>query len=1061
MAGSKEVGKVSIRVIPDLDRFREELQGELEKLERKVADIRVGADTSRLRDEVRAATANLPDAKVKVSAANAVKVPVEPEADQARVRSFLAGFARGLRGQAVKVPVEVDVDNNSVRRSLVRFSAAFTTATAGFGATALRGFNRVSSSLSGLQRGFSGAANSMAKFGEAGAIVAAVVALAAPALSLATGALVALPGLLAAAVVPASVLALGMDGIAKAAEAVKPAFDNLKTAVSGAFEKGLQEPFRKVGEFIPKIQGQLANVATVLSNAFGGVVDVVTSGAGLESVRTIIDNISSAITRATPGFQAFTNGLLNLTRGLSGSFLNGLADSFSRIGNEFSTWVDKITANGQLDSAMQNLKAVLGEIGGTIKDIAAWSFDNLSDPAFGQKMKDFAADLRSIVNDILPLLKSGFEDVATIISGIVDTIDKIKDVAATFERITGAKQDLDTSQKQTEGFLGLFGKDGVLGDKAPFRQFFGEAPKAAAEAGSEAARQFQQNLSAAASTATDGGAGLTEAINNQLSAAVNVSKQAQAEALKSAFTGTGVTDAVKAQIGTQMTGVITEAQAAVTQLGPVLQQGIDQAVLPLSTLPAKVGQAFGALAPAITGAWGVIQQTVTAGVTQLNTAISTAFQQLPLTATTAFQGVQTSITGAFGFMVLSIGQQAGNITNAVQQAFNQIPAVITGALGQAVSAVGAAGSQITTAFQASIGQLPTLAQTSFTGLVTSAQTAMNDLVSAVTNGGSQAVAAVQGWSGQITSALQSLSASARASGEAVGREFAGGISSQSGAVAAAAQSLMAAARQFFPNSPADKGPFAGSGWVDRSGEAIGTGFAGGIKGAVGEVVGIARLMMQQVKDVFGNAEGVVFNFNLGEATSSVNQFSGGLSGLQSQVSALAVPAQDFRQSMDGAAASLAPLSTSESKQQVAELTQRLAELEIARKQAELAKGAPNADKAAIKAQLEQIRNQKTALGLQRDQLAYAQKYGGQMSSTSQGYQDQIKSLQKMPLDFATANGNQFLSDLGWSGQGAIPSLMQQGLDYASNFVFNVANMDDALSGQRTLQNRQMQATIGR
>jgi hypothetical protein len=164
--------------------------------------------------------------------------------------------------------------------------------------------------------------------------------------------------------------------------------------------------------------------------------------------------------------------------------------------------------------------------------------------------------------------------------------------------------------------------------------------------------------------------------------------------------------------------------------------------------------------------------------------------------------------------------------------------------------------------------------------------------------------------------------------------------------------------------------------------------------------------------------------------------------------------------MDSAATSLAPIASGDIKEQIDALTQQLLDLEIQRKTLMQQKYA-GADNGALKAQLDQIAAQKNALGLQKDQLNYQLKYGGAVNQTTQGYQDQIKSLQKMPLDFAMATGNQFLSDLGWSGQGAIPSLMQQGVDFGSQFVFNVANMDDALSGQKVLQNRQMQATIGR
>ena len=65
---------------------------------------------------------------------------------------------------------------------------------------------------------------------------------------------------------------------------------------------------------------------------------------------------------------------------------------------------------------------------------------------------------------------------------------------------------------------------------------------------------------------------------------------------------------------------------------------------------------------------------------------------------------------------------------------------------------------------------------------------------------------------------------------------------------------MAAARAFFPNSPADEGPFSGSGWVDKSGLAIGESFAAGIDQGTAGVVAATDDMMQQVRDLLNSPQ---------------------------------------------------------------------------------------------------------------------------------------------------------------------------------------------------------------
>ena len=104
-------------------------------------------------------------------------------------------------------------------------------------------------------------------------------------------------------------------------------------------------------------------------------------------------------------------------------------------------------------------------------------------------------------------------------------------------------------------------------------------------------------------------------------------------------------------------------------------------------------------------------------------------------------------------------------------------------------------------------------------------------------------------------------------------------------------------------------------------------------------------------------------------------------------------------------------------------------------------------------QLDQIANMKTQLGLQRDQLNYATKYGEQATESAskldQFYTDIGKKVVGLPTDFAKATGQQFMSDLGISGQGAIPNLLQEGAKY----IFNVSGIGEAMTAQQTLTRR--------
>jgi hypothetical protein len=1069
-----------------LDEFREKLGAELEKWEKKTVDIQARLKDSgkKLTDDVKGATKNLTaDVAAKATGTEKlakdiqgaakgskakVEVDVEPNPDRAsfnaKLRGFLAGVGRGLRGNAgvIKVPVEVDLERRGLGRSIRSFVSAIRGAFSNAAATARSGLDTLVSSFGGLSKALS--RFSPESIIQAVAIIGAVAALAAPAIALLSGALLTLPAALAGILVPIGVVALGLDGIKKAAETAKPAFEELKKAVSDTFENGLKPGFELIRDrLIPGLTEPLKGVASSLSKAFNSVIGTLSSPPGLNNLQRTVENIGAAIRAAAPGLQSFTSGLTSLVANVTAKFPN-LSESFNNVGKDFDNWIAKITSNGQLDTALDTLGGTLSEIGGTIKDIAQWGFDNLADPAFGAQLKGFATDLRGLVNDVLPLLKSGFQDIATVVSGIRDTVDAIKAAASTFEKFTFGDgpitQDRLNEQRKLWGNWSKFGID----DDANIVKWLGlqrgGVAKESAALGQEAAQKFQESMANAA-VSGDNGAGLTDAINRQLTSALDVSKELQAEALRSTFTGTGVTDAVGTQIATQIGAVIAKTQESVRNLGPALQADIDAALMPLNQIPQKVIPSLAALGAAFGGAWAAIGNIVRQSADEIGNSIALSFQQIPAKLNAAWAGLGASIGGALGAVKGVVTSSMAGITDAFGQAFAGVAGRVTVALGGVAAAVGAALSPaigVAQTVMLGIINVVSVAGAQIAGVTTAT---FGQFAPAVQAAMSPAIAAVGSIGQQIISTMLGFVGAAQQAGTAIGASFAAGIASQAGTVASAAGALMAAARAFFPQSPADKGPFSGSGWVDKSGESVGTAFAAGMESSVGGVVEIARVMMQQVKDVFGNAEGLVINFNFNQVAQPISQFSNSIAGIGTSMAGALPAAQEFQQTLGQTGQSLAMLDSSQSKGRIEELKKSLLELEIQRKQLEAARDTPGADQAAIKAQIEQIRNQKNLLGLERDKLTYAQKYGGQMDSTTQSYKEQINGLQQIPFDFATATGNQFMSDLGWSGQGAIPSLMQQGLDYATSFVFNVANMDDALSGQKVLQNRQMQATIGR
>lgn len=96
------------------------------------------------------------------------------------------------------------------------------------------------------------------------------------------------------------------------------------------------------------------------------------------------------------------------------------------------------------------------------------------------------------------------------------------------------------------------------------------------------------------------------------------------------------------------------------------------------------------------------------------------------------------------------------------------------------------------------------------------------------------------------------------SGYAMGKDFARGMRDSVGTVKKAANRVVKAARKYFGNSPAEEGPLSGSGWIDRSGVAMGEDFAKGMLQSIPKVR-MAALAMADAASAASNANMTGFN----------------------------------------------------------------------------------------------------------------------------------------------------------------------------------------------------------
>ncbi|MEU6342225.1 hypothetical protein ABZ883_14935 [Streptomyces sp. NPDC046977] len=124
-----------------------------------------------------------------------------------------------------------------------------------------------------------------------------------------------------------------------------------------------------------------------------------------------------------------------------------------------------------------------------------------------------------------------------------------------------------------------------------------------------------------------------------------------------------------------------------------------------------------------------------------------------------------------------------------------------------------------------------------------ASAAGTSMVNAIKSRLDSAVSWIRGLPSRASKALGNLGSVLYNSGRALIRGFIDGMGSMWSGVTSTASSLMRAARDYFPFSPAKKGPFSGKGWVSYSGEAIGKTLAASMAQQQGLVGASANALM--------------------------------------------------------------------------------------------------------------------------------------------------------------------------------------------------------------------------
>lgn len=293
-----------------------------------------------------------------------VKVSVDDLSTKAATIRVSADTSAATTGMA---EVQAAVDRISTDSATIRVRADTAEAQAGLGVvaaqvSALNG-KQVNISVDSSQLGQAGAAAAAAggaadsAAGQFNAMAAGIMAAFPPA----SAAVLALPGALSLAIVPALALATGMTGIQAAAAPLAGEFLNLQSVVSATFEQGMKPAVADVSALLPTLQSGLVGTAGALSTVAQQVLQVVASKNGLADIQATFSNVDSIIIGMAPGVAGLTQNFLDLSALGSGS-LGGLSTIINGLSTQWHDLITNLSGTGQAQGAISSLVGALGAV---------------------------------------------------------------------------------------------------------------------------------------------------------------------------------------------------------------------------------------------------------------------------------------------------------------------------------------------------------------------------------------------------------------------------------------------------------------------------------------------------------------------------------------------------------------------------------------------------------------------------------------------------------------------------------------------------------------------------
>ena len=431
---SGQVGRLSVRVLPDTTRFREDLKKALERAERGLS-VSIEATVELAQGTLQKVKAQLEGLEAEIPAtidAKGLKPRVEAilhsiDADlpvgvdpSERFQAELEALRQSVEQIDAEVPVVPHISNtfrlrtrlmHLTRPRLVNVAVTLNKASYTRVATALaalsggRAFNDISKQVRRVTKNldrFAGVLGVVLPLvGSLSALLigagGAFLTLGGSVLSIIPG-LLALPGILTGSLIGIGIMVAALWDFSKVLEDLGPKYDHLQNLISDNFWAKAEAPIRNLAEkALPMLEDGLGSTATALGTFFASLSDTLASQGNLDLLDESFGYLSEAITIASEGIKPFTNAIIELgTVGMS--YMPGLAKSFNEMALSFDNWVSKNTESGQMfewiDTAIFNVQELGRVIVGASGVLGA--FHMAASNAGGPTLTSLADGLESV-----------------------------------------------------------------------------------------------------------------------------------------------------------------------------------------------------------------------------------------------------------------------------------------------------------------------------------------------------------------------------------------------------------------------------------------------------------------------------------------------------------------------------------------------------------------------------------------------------------------------------------------------------------------------------------------